>query len=83
MPGLVALLCRESVYLVAAANFIAWTIAYYALEEWLGGFAYRIDLNGAVFLGGSLFVLVVALSTVSWQAIRAARTHPIAAFRYE
>jgi len=77
------ILSEEFVVLVLLSNTIAWPVAYYVMHTWLQGFAYRIDLTIWPFLLGGVLALFVALFTVSWQAIRAARANPIEALRYE
>ncbi len=65
------------------ANAIAWPIAYFFLDWWLNGFAYRIDLNPWLFLGAGVLVLLIALATIAAQTLASARAKPIAALRYE
>jgi putative ABC transport system permease protein len=83
VPNLVLLLSKEFALLVIVANLIAWPLAGFAMNRWLEGFAYRIDLNWWLFAlaGGS--ALLIALLTVSFQAIKAALANPIGALRYE
>ena len=82
-PGLVLLLSREFIYLVAAALVVAIPVSYFAMQAWLQNFAIRIDIGWWVFaLAGSL-ALAIALLTVSTQAIRAALANPVEALRYE
>ena len=73
----------DFVTLVAAAVFISLPISWYAMNKWLQNFAYRIDLTIWPFLLAGLAAMVIALFTVSWQAIRAARANPVEALRYE
>ncbi|MGH7598797.1 MAG: ABC transporter permease [bacterium] len=83
VPNLVLLLSKEFALLVIVANLIAWPLAGFAMNRWLQGFAYRIDLNWSLFAlaGGS--ALLIALLTVSAQAIKAALANPVKALRYE
>ena len=83
VSNLVLLLSREFLKLVAIANLIAWPIAYYMMERWLRDFVYRIDLGVSVFILGGGLALVIALVTVSFQAMRAATANPVDALRYE
>lgn len=83
VPGIVMLLSREFTRYVLFANIAAWPIAYYAMNKWLQDFAYRIDLTIWPFLLAGLAALVIALLTVSWQAIRAATANPMESLRYE
>ena len=82
-PHLVMLLSREFIFLVLLANLIAWPIAYYLMRDWLSGFAYQTNLNVLPFVASAILALIIAFGTVSMQAIRAARSNPIDALRYE
>lgn len=77
VPDVVYLFSKDFVKLVLVANLIAWPVAYYAMNEWLQGFAYRIELGVWHFLFGGVIILAVALATVSFQAFKAATAHPI------
>lgn len=68
---------------VLIANIIAWPIAYYFLDEWLTGFYYRIDMPFWVFIISGLLGLLIALITVSYRAIMAAKANPVDAIRFE
>ena len=78
-----ALLSREFVLLLTIANLIAWPVAYWAMGQWLSGFAYRIEPGIKIYLLCSLLAVVIALCTISLHAIRAARSNPVDALRYE
>lgn len=80
---ILALLSRDLVKLVAVSNLIAWPLAYYASDEWLSGFAYRISLSPALFVMGGCTALLVAIGTVVYLGLRAASTNPAAALRSE
>ena len=68
---------------VLIANAIAWPVAWYYLHDWLQGFAYRITLSPAYFLGAGAVALAIAWATVFVHALRVARANPIRALRYE
>ncbi|HJR57362.1 MAG TPA: ABC transporter permease [Rhizomicrobium sp.] len=68
---------------VLLANAIAWPLAWYYLQSWLEGFAYRITLNPLYFVGIGLAALLIAWATVFTHAWRVARANPIHALRYE
>jgi len=68
---------------VLVANLIAWPVAYYYLDHWLEGYAYRISLNPFYFVGAGAAALVIAWATVIVHAAHVARTNPINALRYE
>ncbi len=83
MANIVALLSKEFVLLVAAACAIGAPVAYWAMERWLQDFAYRIEVSPWLFAASSVAAVLIALATISYQAIRAARTDPADALRYE
>jgi putative ABC transport system permease protein len=83
IPRIVLILAKEFSQWVVIANIIAWPIAWYAMNKWLQNFAYRIDLTVWPFLLSGVIALVIALLTVSWQAVRAATANPAEALRYE
>ena len=79
----VGLLSREFLKLVSLAALIAWPIAYFAVNGWLRGFAYRTNISPLTFLGAGLAALAVAFLTVSYQAVRAASANPADSLKYE
>jgi len=70
---------------IIIANFIAWPIAYYFMNDWLQSFVYRIDGTYilALCVMAGIFALIIAWTTVASNAIRVAKTNPINALRYE
>lgn len=77
------LLLRNFVNWVMLANLIAWPLAWYAAERWLSSFPYRIDQPIWVYLLAALIALTVAVTTVSVQAVKAARANPVDSIKYE
>lgn len=77
------ILSREFVMLVIVSNVLAWPISYYVMNKWLQSFAYRVDFSWWIFVLAGAMALVVALMTVSWQAIKAAVSNPVESLRYE
>lgn len=77
------LLSKEFVKLVIIACVIACPIAYLFGSRWLQDFAYRIDLHVMYFLIGGVLALLLALATMTYQALKAARTNPVDALRTE
>lgn len=77
------LLSSEFIILVVIANVIATPIVWYYANEWLEGFAYRMQVNPTVFIltfAGTIFITIV---TVSYQAVKAALENPINSLRNE
>ncbi|MGH7456570.1 MAG: ABC transporter permease, partial [bacterium] len=83
VAGVVSLLASDFLKLVALANLIAWPIAWYAMNQWLQNFAYRIDIGWWMFALAGGLALLIAFITVSTQAIKAALANPVEALRYE
>ncbi|NUM77864.1 ABC transporter permease [candidate division KSB1 bacterium] len=83
MASVAALLSKDFVKLVLVANLVAWPVAWYAMNRWLQSFAYRIELGWWVFALAGGVALLIALLTVSTQAIKAALANPVEALRYE
>src|SRR4029077_6752621 len=65
------------------ANVVAWPVAYFFVRRWLDGFADHVDMNPLVFVAASVLALVIALITVSGNALLVARAKPVDALRYE
>ena len=83
ISSIVILLIKEFTKWVLLANIIAWPIAYVAMNHWLQNFAYRIKIGLGTFILAGVLALVIALLTVGYQAIKAARANPVKALRYE
>jgi putative ABC transport system permease protein len=81
--GIVFLFSKEFLTLVLISNAIAWPVSYYAMSRWLSDFAYRIGMQWWVFVLAGGLALLIALFTVSFQAVRAALANPADALRYE
>jgi putative ABC transport system permease protein len=77
------LLTKEFALWVIAANLIAWPAAYYFMQKWLQNFAYRIPISLWMFLFSGILALMIALLTVSYQAVKAALADPVETLRYE
>ncbi len=83
VASIVALLSKDFLKLVLIAIVIASPIAWYAMNEWLAGFAYKIEISWWVFaLAGGLAV-GIALLTVSFQSVKAALMNPVKSLRSE
>ncbi|MCX2451481.1 ABC transporter permease [Pedobacter sp. PLR] len=80
---LVKMLNRSFLYMVLIANLVAWPLAYIFTSKWLDGFAYRIDLSIWPFLLAMVLSVLITLVTVSLRSLKAAKTNPIDALKYE
>jgi putative ABC transport system permease protein len=80
---IVRLLTKDFLRLVALAILVALPVAYVILSQWLDSFAYHFDLSPGLFLLAGAGALLVALITVSTQALRAARIDPATTLRDE
>jgi putative ABC transport system permease protein len=80
---IIRMLNRSFLILIMFANVISWPIAYILANQWLSGFAYRIEMPFFPFVVATLLSLMVALLTVSFQAKKAAVADPVNALKYE
>ena len=83
MADILRLLSKEMLWLVLAANLIAWPLAWFAVDHWLEDFVYRVDVNPLTYLTAGLIVLILAVASISVQSIRASLARPVNALRYE
>jgi putative ABC transport system permease protein len=83
VSGIVGLLSKDFLKLVVIAAIFAFPIAWFAMNRWLQDFAYRTNISWWVFLLSFLLAGVVALLTISFQAIRAAVKNPVTSLRTE
>ncbi len=83
VSGITKLLSKDFLKLVLISLFIAIPISWYAMNQWLDGFAYRIDISWWIFSIAGFLALGVAFLTVSYQAIKAARSNPVKSLRTE
>lgn len=83
VAGVVALLSRDFMKLVLVAMLIAFPLAWYVMNRWLGNFAYRIDIEWWMFLAAGLLAIAVAIISVCFQSIKAALANPVRSLRSE
>jgi len=81
--NIVYLFSKEFVLLITIAFAIATPLAWYFMHQWLQNFAYRIELSWWLFLIGGIASIVIALISVSFQAIKAAVANPVKSLRTE
>jgi putative ABC transport system permease protein len=83
VSGLFYLVSRDLTKWVLMANVVAWPTAYWVMKGWLQNFAYRVDLGIWMFALSAALTYVVALVTVGYQSLKAARANPMDCLRYE
>jgi len=83
ISSLFLLLSKEFLLFVIIAMLLATPIAWIAMNEWLKGYAYKIDISWWMFVMAGLAALAIALLTVSFQAVRAAVANPSKSLRAE
>ena len=81
--NIVYLFSKEFIILIAIAFAIATPIAWYYMHEWLQDYAYRINISWWLFAEGGLAAIIIALATISFQAIKAAIANPAESLRTE
>ncbi|WP_295126747.1 ABC transporter permease [uncultured Chitinophaga sp.] len=83
VAAIVVLLFRDFLKLVIVAIVIATPLAWYAMGQWLNGFAYNVGLQWWVFVLAGLSAIIIALFTVSIQSVKAALANPVKSLRSE
>ncbi|MCF0059236.1 ABC transporter permease [Dyadobacter sp. CY356] len=83
VSSVVGMLAGDFVKLVLCAIVLALPISWWAMHQWLQGFAYKTDINGWVFVLSGIFAIAIALLTVSFQSIKAALMDPVKSLKSE
>jgi putative ABC transport system permease protein len=83
MGKIFVLLSKEFALLVLCANLFAWPTAFFLMRGWLQNFAYRVDIAAWIYVAAAVLAFMVALLTVSFQAVKAALSDPVKSLRYE
>jgi putative ABC transport system permease protein len=83
VTGVVTLLSKDFIRPVIISFIIAVPIAWWAMNQWLQGFAYRINISWWIFALAGVAAILIALITISLQTIRAAVSSPVKALRTE
>jgi putative ABC transport system permease protein len=81
--SVVGLISREFVKLVCIAAIVAFPLAWWAMDTWLRDFAYRISIQWWVFAFAAFMALLIAVVTISFQAVKAAMSNPVKSLRTE
>jgi len=83
VAGVVGLLSKGFIKLVGIAILIASPIAWWAVNKWLQDFAYRVNIGWWIFASAGVIALLIAMLTVSFQAVKAAIANPVKSLRTE
>jgi ABC-type antimicrobial peptide transport system permease subunit len=83
VPGIVYLLSTNFTRLILVAVAVAIPISWWAMNNWLKGFAFRVDPGWGIYLGASFAALLIAWLTVSYESIRSAMANPVKSLRSE
>ena len=83
VPHIVMHLTKGFAKAIVIANGIAWPLAYFAMNRWLQGFAYRVEIGVGVFILSGALALGIASFTVSFHTVKAAVANPVDSLRYE
>lgn len=83
VTGIASLLSKDFLKLVLIAFIIASPIAWFAMNKWLQGYTYRIDIQWWVFVSAGILSVLIAFITVSYQAVKAAMSNPVKSLRTE
>ncbi len=83
VPTIVKLLSKDFLKLVLISILVAAPIAWWLISSWLDNYAYRIDINWWIFVAAGIIAIIIALVTVSFQAIKAAITNPVDSLKTE
>ena len=83
VSGIAGLLSKDFIKLVLIASIIAFPVAWWAMNKWLQDFVYRTDINGWIFVIAGGMVILIAVATISIQAMRTAMANPVKSLRVE
>jgi len=81
--NIVSMLSKDFLKLVFIASLIAIPLAWWAMNKWLQGFAYRIQISWWILVSAALLAVLIALATIFYQAIKAALANPVNSLRSE
>ena len=78
---IISMLSKDFIKLVCISFFIAFPLAYFIMDYWLSGFAYRIKMQWWIFIVAALITVVIAYVTIGWKSYKAATKNPVLALR--
>ena len=83
VSGIVLMLSKDFLKLVLVASVIAFPVAWFSMHKWLEDFAYRINISWWIFVLSAFAAVIIAIVTISFQAIKAAIANPVKSLRTE
>lgn len=83
VAGIYVVISREVIVLVSVSALIAWPLVYYWAGKWLQNFYYKINLGFFTLIVGLAIALGIAVLTISYRILRAARVNPAQSLKYE
>jgi ABC-type antimicrobial peptide transport system permease subunit len=83
VSSVVYLFSKEFIILITIAFVIASPVAWYFMDKWLQDYVYRINISWWIFIVGGISSIIIALITVSFQAIKAALANPVKSLKTE
>jgi len=83
ITGIYIVISKEVIMLVSISALIAWPLIYFIADKWLENFYYRISLSALSFVGGLAIALGIAIFTISYRILKAARVNPAQSLKYE
>lgn len=83
VSGIFGMLTANFLKLIVISILIAIPVSQYIMQKWLGNFAYKANIEWWMYAGAGLLAIIIALFTVSFQAIKAALTNPVKSLRTE
>ena len=77
------IISKEIILLISVSALLAWPVIYFIAKNWLQNYHYKINLSPVYFATGLVLALIIALITITYKTLKAARTNPANSLRYE
>jgi putative ABC transport system permease protein len=81
--GITLMLSRDFLKLIVISLLIAFPVSWYLMNNWLQGFAYRVNIGAGIFVAAGASTILITLFTISYQSIKAALANPVKSLRSE
>jgi hypothetical protein len=81
--NIAAMLSKDFLKLVLIAVLVAFPLSWWAMNQWLNDFAYRINISAGIFLIAGGAIILITLLTISFQSLKAAIANPVKSLRTE